>query len=58
MIHLSRITRKYTDHTAPARKIKTAELANELAEERISRDLVGAHNERVRERRSELYYAK
>lgn len=56
MIHISKITRRYSDSLAEIRAAKTAQLANELAEERISRELVQQHNERVRERRSTPYY--
>ena len=58
MIHIKKITRRYRDTTAEARRITTQRLRDELAEERISRELVQQHNERVRERRSKPYYVE
>lgn len=57
MISIKSVTRKYKDATAEAKARKTAQLANELAEDRISRALVEQHNERIRQRRAEPYWS-
>lgn len=47
MIHLTRITRRYQDRTAPARREMTARLAKEIASER-SHEGEDRHETRVR----------
>ena len=58
MIRLTKITRKYQDRTADIKARTTARLADEIAEERISRKLTEERNARVRERRETPHWLR